>query len=400
MRSTSGQATIDYVAIIAVLAIVLGLALEVASAGGAGVVNAISGQIRHALCLVGGGPCTDSRSSAPCAVARTRDMRHVALNLFVVRLDHDRYVLREQMSDRTVRLTVARGGALGTEIGVGATARWSAGGRRVGLTNEMRAAAQGSLGTGKVYLARDSRQASKFMRAIRDGRAPAPPREVFYDGGVRGLVQAEIGSGWLEGLAGTTIGVRRDRLTGDETVMLHAGASGWGAVTTVLGGPAGAADRATTLGLTLDRRRRPRELSLLAGGTIAAGIALPVALKRVLRGARGAAAIGGAGGRRWELSARLDLRDRAVQATWARFRRAPTSVAARRALGETIRDHGHLDVVAYRTGSTARGAEVGVAGGVRVGGEYDHIVDEARLLSASTRPPGGLWERRLDCMAA
>ena len=399
MRSTDGQATVDYVALIAVLALVFGLALGVAPAGAAGIVNAVTGQIRHALCLVGGGRCTQPRAK-PCTVASTRDLRHFAVSLFVVRLDYDRYVLREQMSDGTVRLTVARGGALGAELAVGATARLHADGRRVGTKDELRAAAQASLGTGRVYVARGEREARVFMRAIRDGRAPAAPREVFYDGGVRGLAQAGIGNAWLEGLSGTTIGVRRDRRTGDEMVTLNAGASGWAAVTTVLGGPVGAADRATTLGLTLDRRRRPTELSLSAGGTIAAGVALPVALKRVLRGARGAGGFGEVGGRRWELAARLDLRDPVVQARWARFRRAPTSAAAIRALGETIRDRAYIDVRAYRTGSTARGGEAGIAGGVRVGGEYDHIVDEARLLTASSRPPAGLWERRLDCVAA
>lgn len=399
MRETDGQATVDYVALIAVLAIVFGLALGVAPAGAAGIVNAVTGQIRHALCLVGGGRCAQPRAK-PCTVVSTRDLRHFAVSLFVVRLDHDRYVLREQMSDGTVRLTVARGGALGAELAVGATARLHANGRRVGTKDELRAAAQASLGTGRVYVARGEREARVFMRAIRDGRAPAPAREVFYDGGVRALVQAGIGNGWLEGLSGTTMGVRRDRRTGDETVTLNAGASGWGAVTTVLGGPVGAADRATTLGLTLDRRRRPTELSLSAGGTIAAGVALPVALKRVLRGARGAGGLGEVRGRRWELAARLDLRHPVVQATWARFRRAPTSAAAIRALGETIRDHAYIDVRAYGTGSTARGGEVGIAGGVRVGGEYDHIIDEARLLAASSRPPAGLWERRLDCVAA
>lgn len=397
MRSSKGQATVDYVALVAVVAVVLGLAAGVAPAGAAGVVNAVTGQIRHALCIVGGGACTAPRSR-PCAVASTRDLRHYAVTLVVVRVDYDRYVLREQMSDGTVRLTVARSGALGAEVGVGATARISLKGRRVGTSDELRAAAQGTLGKGSVYVARDEREARSFMRAIRAGRSPAPPREVFYEGGVRGLAWAGLGSGWLEGVSGTTIGVRRDRRIGTTTVSLNAGAAGWATVTTVLGGPAGTADRATTLGLTLDRRRRPIELSLTAGGAIAAGVALPVALKRGLRGARGLGALGEVGGRRWELLARLDLRDPVVRATWERLRRAPASAAAIRALGVTMRERAFLDVRAYRTGSTARGGEVGVAGGVRLGGEYDHVVDEARLLSASSRPPAGLWERRLDCV--
>jgi len=99
------------------------------------------------------------------------------------------------------------------------------------------------------------------------------------------------------------------------------------------------------------------------------------------------------------LAARLDLRDPIVRASWARFRRDPTSSAAITALGETIRDRAHLDVRTYRTASTLRGGEVGISAGVRVGGEYDHVTDEARLLAASSRPPAGLWERRFDCLA-
>lgn len=303
------------------------------------------------------------------------------------------------MSDGTVRLTVARSGAVGATFGAGVTARASVDGRRVGASGELLAAVQAALGGAKVYVARDEREAGAFVRALRDGRSPAPPREVHYEGGVRGLGEAGVGAVALEGLSGTTLGARRDRETGETTLTLNAGAAGWGAVTTAFG-PAGAADRATTFALTLDRDRRPTELSVSAGGTIAAGAALPLPLRRALRGATGGASVGEVDGRRWELTARLSLLDPAVGATWERVRRDPTSAAAIRALGEAIRDRAHLDVRAYRTSSSASGGAVGVAGGVRVGGEYDHVVDEARLLTASARPPGGLWERRRDCVPA
>ena len=399
MRSTEGQATIDYVALVAVLAIVFGLAVGAAPAGAAGIVNAVAGQMRYALCLVGGGPCTSPRSK-PCVVATSRDLHHFAVKVFLVRIDHDRSVLREVMSDGTVRLTVVRSGALGATAGVGTTARVSVDGRPIGAQDELEAAVQGSLGRGRVYVARDEREANAFMHAIRDGRAPAHPREVLYEGGARGLAEAGIASAWVEGVSGTTLGVRRDRSTGETTVTVNAGASGWGAVTTALGGPAGAADRATTLGLTLDRDRRATELSLSAGGTIAAGAGLPFGLQRALRATKGGASLGELEGRRWEFAARLDLRDPQVQAIWARFRRNPTSASAIRALGETLRDRAYLDLRAYRTGSTARGGAAGISGGVRLGGEYDHVTDAARLLSASSRPPAGLWERRLDCVPA
>lgn len=399
MRSTSGQATIDYVAVVAVLATVFGLAVGVAPAGAAGIVNAVTGQIRYALCVVGGGPCAAPRSK-PCIVASTRDLHHFAVKVLVVRIDHDRSVLREEMSDGTVRLTVTRSGALGAGVGVGASAQVSVAGSPAGTKNEVEAAAQVSGGFGKVYLARDEREARAFMRALREGRAPAPPREVTYEAGVRGLAEAGIGNAWLEGLSGTTVGVRRDRRTGETTLTLNAGAAGWAAVGTVLGGPAGAADRATTLGVTLDRDRRPTELSLSAGGTLAAGAALPSALKRALPSAKGSGSLGDFDGRRWELHARLSLHDPVVAAAWERFRDHPASGDAIRALGEAIRDRAYLDVRVLRTGSTASGGAVGVAAGLRLGGEYDHIVDEARLVSASSRPPAGLWERRYDCVPA
>jgi hypothetical protein len=397
MRSDSGQATIDYVALVAVLAIVFGLAVGAAPAGAAGIVNAVTGQIRLAICRVGGGPCADPRSR-PCTVTSARDLHHFALSVLVFRIDHDRSVLREDMSDGTVRLTVARSGAFGVTFGAGAAARASVDGRRVGTGGELLAAAQGTLGRAKVYLVRDKREADALIRALRGGRGPAP-REVHYDGGVRGLGEAGLGGVAIEGLSGSTLGVRRDRKTGETTLTLNAGAAGWGAITAAFG-LAGAADRATTFGLTLDRDRRPTELSVSAAGTIAAGAALPLALRRALRGAAGGASVGALEGRRWELGARLSLLDPAVRATWEDVRRHPTSAAAIRALGEAIRDRAHLDVRAYRTSSTASGAAAGIAGGARFAGEYDHVTDEARLLSASTRPPAGLWERRLDCVPA
>ena len=400
MRSTRGHATVDYVALVAVLAILLAAALTVATSGAPGIVNAVAGQIRRALCIVGGGSCPEL-TRRPCVVASTRDGHHIAVSVLLARIDHDRYVLRERMSDATVRLTVARSAGAGVEVGAGARAGVTVRGRRIGLSDEARAGVQGVLGAGRVFVARDEREAEAFMRAIRDGRSPpSRPREVFVEGGPRGLGRIGIGSmlagASLEGLAGTTIGARRDERTGEVTFALHWGGSGWGAATLTLGGPAGTADRATTLGLTLDRHRRPTELSLSAGGTLAAGTTLPPGLARVL-GSESASSMS-TGGRRWELAARLDLRDPVVAAAWARVRRDPGSGDAIRGLAEMIRDRAHLDVRAYRTSGSYDGAAAGISIGPRIGGEYDHTIDRSRLLAASSRPPGGLWEPRLDCV--
>ena len=154
----------------------------------------------------------------------------------------------------------------------------------------------------------------------------------------------------------------------------------------------------TTLGLTLDRHGRAIELSLAAAGAVGAGAALPPGLSRVFGNVTVLNADGG--GRRWELAARLDLRDPLVAAAWRRFRSDPADGEAIGLLGAAIRDRSHLDVRAYRTDSASSGAAAGIAGVVQVGGELDHTVEHSRLLAARSRPAGGLWEQRRDCVPA
>jgi len=103
-------------------------------------------------------------------------------------------------------------------------------------------------------------------------------------------------------------------------------------------------------------------------------------------------------GRRWDLSARLDLRDPDVAAAWSGFRRDPTSARAIGELGMRLRTQARLDARVYAVRSASDGAGAEAALGVKLGGELDRTTERARLLAASTRPPGGLWERRPDCL--
>lgn len=402
MRCSRGQATVDYVALIAGLAVLLTAALALSTGAAPALVNAVAGQIRHALCVVGGGPCADPRPQ-PCTVASRRDTRHYAVSLVLVRVDRDRHVLREEMSDGTIRLTVARSGALGVEGAVGGRAAVTGRGREVGVTDAARVGAQGVRASGRVFVARDEQEAAVLMRAIGNGDdPPAGPRAIFYEGGVRGLATLGAGSSVagaaLRGLGGVTISGRRDIGTGDVTLAVNAGGSGWGALTIALGGPVATTERAVSLAVTLDRRRRATKLSLTAWGTLAAGAALPPSLPRVLGGRASALSVDGRG-RRFEFDARLDPRDPLVAAAWKRFRDDPGGGDAIRGLGEAIRDRAHLDLRTYRTSSTSSGASAGIGQVVQVAGEYDHTVESSRLLSASSRPPGGLWEERFDCVA-
>jgi hypothetical protein len=406
MRSTraeDGQATTDYVAIVALLAVLIVVAAGLAGAGAPGIVNAVVSQLRHALCVVAGGSCPVA-PLRPCTVASTRDARHIAVNLGVVRLDDDRVVLRERLSDGSFRLTVSTREGAGVEVGVGGGAELKIDprGRPLGLDRELHAGGQGVLGHGAVYYARSEREADDLLSAIRRGDAPRAG-EVFYEGGVRGLLRAELSGaralyGQLDGAGDAMLGARQDRRSGTLTISLAAGGAGAALASIAVGGDAGALDGQAVLGLTLDRRRQPVELSLSAKGIAAAGDSLPVGVALALRAVPDANASAQSSGRRWELGARVDLRDPAVAAAWQAFRHAPTSPAAIRALGEQLRARATLDVRDYRLAGSATGGGARLALGLKLGGEYKHADDRAQLLAAATRPPWGLWEPRVDCL--
>ncbi len=405
MGSERGQATVDYVALIAVLALLIVPTAAAVAGGGPGVANAVLGQLRRALCIVTGGMCP-VHERRPCVVAGDSDTRHVAVSIAFVRLDEDRYVLRERLSDGTVRLTVAERDGAGLEAGIGARAKLKLKGRSIGVDREARGAIQGVLGHGKVYLAKDDRAADGLLRSIQRRALPfggPRPRQVIFEGGIRGLGRVGLGGPaagiGLDGVAETIVGVRRDERSGEISISLGTGGWGWALLSAVRAGPTGIGEGDVGLVLTLDRRRRPIELALNATGTVAGGSKLPFGLAGPIGiGAGDRDANVNMRGRRWELGARVDLRDPAVAAAWKAFRHDPTSSATLRALGGRLRDRAHVDVRSYAVRSQSDGGALSLAFGLKLGGELFHTTDRSTLLSAATRPPGGLWEPRMDCV--
>ncbi len=415
LRDQRGQATIDYVALIALLAILVTVTASLAGFA-PGIVNATLGQFRRALCVVRGGDCP-AVALAPCIVASKRDAHHVAISIALLRVDEDHVVLRERMSDGTVRLTVSEDDAAGITAGLGGQAQLKLKGRTIGFSREMQGTALGVLGHGSVYVARSDREADEILRALRSGIQLMPgirigggqPRaqSQFFAGGVRGL--GHIGAGTiaagssLDGVMSGMLGASRNRDSGEVTISLDVGKSGAALLNALLAGPTGTGDGQVGLGLKLDRRGTPIGLSLEAAGTLSAGATLPSRLARLLGSAddRDLSQMSSdMTGRRWELSAQVDLHDPDVAAAWNAFRHDLTSGAAIRALGTVLRDRAQLDVRRYAIRSDSTGGSVGIAFGLKLGAELGHDVDQARLLSASTRPPDGLWERRWDCRRA
>jgi hypothetical protein len=422
-RGDDGQATIEYVAVLALLALLLVVSAAVVSGRAPGIANAFLGQFRRALCIVSGGDCP-ADTEKPCVVAGSRDTHHTALSIGFVRLDEDHSLLREKLSDGTVRLTIAQNDAAGIEGGIGGILKIRLKGHTLSAEREAHGAVQGVLAHGAVYLARDDHEADDILRAVRGGlqlpglagemvrigkalagRHGPRPQSVYFEGGVRGLGRLNAtglgASASLEGFTEAMLGASRNMDTGEVTVSLGDEASGSALLDAALAGPAGVSGGQVGLSLTFDRHHRATGLSLNASGTVAAGATLPAWAAQALGVGDGRLQSNtSTSSRRWELSESIDLRDRAVAAAWAAYRHDPLSLTAIRALGARLHDEAQVDVRSYATSGDSSGVAAGVAFAVKFGGELEHAVDRSRLLSAASRPPGGLWEQRFDCESA
>src|SRR3954471_21213533 len=121
MRCTRGQASVEYLGIVGLIALVLG-ALAAPALAGQDITGGVVAQVRRALCIVSHGDCAQDR--APCAVDTNavREGQHV--NLLVVRLGRDRLTLRETRSDGSVAVTSIKEHEAGVEVGRGADLRF------------------------------------------------------------------------------------------------------------------------------------------------------------------------------------------------------------------------------------------------------------------------------------
>ena len=141
------------------------LAAAVAGAAGLGpgIGNAVVGQVRHALCIVAGRACEEQVAERPCVVRTARDERRESVSLGFVRLGAGRVVLRERLSDGTLRLTVLHRGRAGVTAGFGSSTRVRVGGvevvhetRRITMHSVNKAQAQSTTLTQPLTLQSDT----------------------------------------------------------------------------------------------------------------------------------------------------------------------------------------------------------------------------------------------------
>jgi hypothetical protein len=116
-----GQASVEYVAAVAVVALVLagaGVALAAPDLPGA-----VADRLRLALCIVGGDVCRRSDAAArglePCLVSAEEHERETGVSFLFIRGSGSEVWAVERLSDGRIRLSAGYGQGLGASTGIG-----------------------------------------------------------------------------------------------------------------------------------------------------------------------------------------------------------------------------------------------------------------------------------------
>ena len=324
----------------------------------------------------------------------------------------DATILRERRSDGTVAVTLVRGGSAGADVGFGADVALKLGGRSLGFGGEIRALGLAGLGGGRTWVVPDDAAADRLVARLGERRSPSSAwcvacsartrrsaSRLHGQRGVHGRQRpGKLGTGRFGAEADMevrdAVGTRTERAT--QAHLLHPRESG-GSRGILLARPSAPSQawrrdagprghRRPRAALRSSCPRPPPARSTLSRGMAAA--AGPDRRRRALGGRRAAgparprqpAAVGG------------------FLAALRRPDRLSELVGTAQALGDRMRDYSDLQARRYRVDTQRTGAEgrVKVVGGL--GARFERALESARLVGAWERPPGGVWQPRLDCV--
>jgi hypothetical protein len=420
MRDARGQATTEYVALVALVGVVLALAAGLTSGGVGGQVLA---GLQRGLCHVADTACPrpqPPRADLPPCPVETRTRRESldgALEL--VRLGHGGTLTTTRHSDGRVTVTLAddrtAGGELGAGLRVALGRRVVGGSANAGLSAEVVSGRSWTLpdaDAARAFVARHGAKATVTGKALdlaRGGcwilcdalgwrphaRLPTPD-ETYLSHGAAASAQLALGPAGAELTAGAAIGAR---LAGDGTrtayVRLDAAAA---AQLDLAVGLRASATREVVLSYAVDAQGRPVELGLHVAAVEGGGASAQPAYGDV----RGALRAGAATAT--QLDAVLDLHDRGNRAAAAALVAAlhdPLALGTLRSRAAAVRARilhaGRIDRRSYAVDSSALELGATLALGGRAGATFARTRGRMRLVRAETRLPGLPFLPRDDC---
>jgi hypothetical protein len=406
MRCARGQGTIEYLAVVLLVGVVVGAGTAVAAGGPASdVAPAVTRQFIRALCLVTGGDC--DRDRAPCDVGTSTEGREWAVTVLVVKGGHRSAIVREQRSDGTVVVTQVKAPLGGIEATTGTRARIRFGGRDLAFGGDVTAAVTAELGDGRTWRVPNARAADALVAALEAGAPVRPADEEVDHAGIEAGVSGTTPLGQVAQASGSASmhvgGARRtDRATGNRTYYLDLGvAAEAGASARASKSKASAAGAdAERFALTVGPDGRWIDLARIQIGELSGAASLPSELGPVAD----ALDVPTSGHRRWVTETHLDLSDAqnlaAAEAVVAQGRSKDPLGAAKalNALSLRLAGHGVVDARSYAVDSDTTGFEGHGGQGFKFGGTYEKTTEKTRLIAAETRGIDGRWRRRDDCL--
>lgn len=439
-RATSGQSTVEYVAVVMLVAFALGAIALVATGTG----SALGRSVARAYCRVLGGSCPRLELSlagplATCPVSRSTRDEDLSATIGFVAVGVGDSIAVQRTSDGGIAVSLLDRHDGGLTAGAGAhfelprklgDASVSAGARATGAIR---------FTTGRVYRFGHARRAAAFIahyrhkhtvgghledvgrticlpcRWVGAGPERLPPADaVFHEGGPRVAASAEArAGGWAAGFRGAVAGAFGTRLdrSGVTTFYYRLNANAAASLDAVVaaGALAGAVD--ALLEYRVARDGTPLSLRFQAvrswNGRLALAATHARDLPELERGLRVAhAATGAAAGQTMDYQAVLGLAapvDRRAAGALIRGLRtplhAPTDLPRLvRAVARRVDADGTIDVRTYRTSSSHDGLGGGVRAGVGLAADYAREASLAQLTDAYTRPPAERFLRRVDCL--
>jgi Flp pilus assembly pilin Flp len=430
-RDDSGQATIEHLGLVALVAIVLLAAGAIAAVAGPGLSNRVTTAMQRALCTVVGQQCP-TLEQEPCPLLRTDRTLATRISVGWLRLGNDRALAIERRSDGTYEINLIEG------IGAGAGATLT----RSGFEGAADALLSGR--AGRTWSAPNRRAAEQLVARLRKRALPGAESLVRGAADLAGLAGAEDGvdayvvsgraavsaaaqlglGGILEGGADTAataelglrIAAHRKEVTAYVALDGRVGAffdalpaaslprssprgrgpgRGKGSGTSRDRTPDDRGEEDDELGSVLNPDKLHADVERTVGGTVALRLAPG---PRVL--AVDITATVGSGDARRELHARLDPHDPAVAQALRAWRRRPADAQALTALGQAAAASAAVDERRFVLESSEKDYGGAVGAGPGLGLTVTKGLQTATLVEQRSRPVGGVWERRLDCEVA
>ena len=383
-RSSSGQASVEYIAVVALVAIIFAVAGSFTLQGRA-IAAATMAQMRRGLCIVEGHDCQEEHP--PCPVASHGNSSEYHLDVAVVHLGYGKSAIVERNSNGEVFVTVAKHYDLGGTTGLGAELK---NGDKISLGGEARAEVLASFGKGETYKVGSEQQADALLAAIQHGDDKSLPDPItrYFDGSIAGGVMGNF-RGIVDGAEHTAIGGRYDRDTKERTIYLKNTMSLGAEVSSDTGaGASGEASSELRLALKLDRHNKPIDLMAIGSGKLEASADLPPLLQPV------AGHLPTGYGRAWEVEAHVDLTQPGLG------HEVMANLVHPQRLLHMLIDKSLIEVRGYATDDDSDEISGQVKAGLVIGAGRTKSTSSKKLIAAIEHTPEGFWVPRYDCLEA